>query len=461
MKAHFKTAAAILALGLTPLTAALPALAQDVAIGETGEVVNMSIGTGRLIDLPRNMTDLYIGNDAIADVQIKSPRQIYILGKAIGETSIQAADKSGNVMFSANIAVGQNTGTVGEMLRMAMPEANITTTPMNNLVLLTGTVATPADLSEAEELVAAYVGGGVRVLNRLKTATPMQVSLKVRIAEVARSTIKNFGVNIAGAVADPGRYDFDFSRGNPDVAGAGMTLGLAGKVLGFDLITSLDLAETDGLSTTLAEPVLSALSGETASFVAGGEFPIPVSGDMGQTTIQFKQYGVKLNFTPTVHSDGRITLRVAPEVSQLTSAGAVQANGISIPALTTRTVTTTVELGSGQSYMIAGLLQNDNGNDVSKVPLLGDLPIIGALFRSTSFRKNETELVIVVTPYLVRPVSGQLPLPTDGYRHPNDFERQLEGQPYAGVSGATDPTARVGTAPRPQANAPVQPGFSL
>jgi pilus assembly protein CpaC len=207
----------------------------------------------------------------------------------------------------------------------------------------------------------------------------------------------------------------------------------------------------------LAEPNLTALSGETASFLAGGEFPIPVTQGNQAVTIEYKQFGVGLAFTPIVLADGRISMRVRPEVSELSDAGAVKLGGFTVPALTTRRAETTVELGSGQSFMIAGLLQNRNRNSIEKAPFLGDLPILGALFRSTSYQRDETELVIIVTPYLVRPVSRQLALPSDGFRAPTDAQLDLEGQTFTGRSGARSPTS----VPAPAAAAAVaSPGFS-
>ncbi len=220
----------------------------------------------------------------------------------------------------------------------------------------------------------------------------------------------------------------------------GTTLGMFGHILGTDLLGTLDLLQKDGLVTTLAEPNLTALSGETASFLAGGEFPIPVSQSLGAVTIEYKQYGVGLAFTPIVLADGRISMRVRPEVSELSNEGSIILNNFKVPALTTRRAETTVELGSGQSFMIAGLLRKHDTNDISKAPFLGDLPILGALFRSTAYRRDETELVIIVTPYLVRPVSGQIALPTDGYRMPDDATAAFGGQSYTGVN-RTAPTA--------------------
>ncbi len=227
---------------------------------------------------------------------------------------------------------------------------------------------------------------------------------------------------------------------------------MAGHLFGIDVASALDLAENDGLVTMLAEPNLTALSGETASFLAGGEIPIPVSQTLGSVSIEYKQYGVSLAFTPTVLSDGRISMRVRPEVSQISATGAVTLNGFSVPSFSTRRAETTVELGSGQAFMIGGLLSNNHNNSTDKAPALGDLPILGALFRSNKFTRSETELVIIVTPYLVKPVSAnQIALPTDGYKGATDFERVVLGQSFSGKSGGKRPVPTTA----PPAGAPA------
>jgi len=243
------------------------------------------------------------------------------------------------------------------------------------------------------------------------------------------------------------------------VSNTATTLAGFGHLLGLDILGTLDIAANDGLATILAEPSLTALSGETASFLAGGEFPIPVSqgGANNAITIEYKQYGVGLAFTPIVLGDGRISMRVRPEVSQLSDSGAVTMSNFRVPALITRRAETTVELGSGQSFMIAGLLQNTANNSVDKTPVLGDMPILGALFRSTKFQRQETEMVVIVTPYLVRPSSTQLATPIDGYRTPNDIVRDLGGQTFTGRSGDHAPTALAAPA-APAGGAPA-PGF--
>ena len=465
-RARLGTAMAALALALGTVGTAAPAVAQPTA-AKPAETVNLSKGTGTLVRLSEPMSDVFVANDAIADVQVRSPMQLYVFGKASGETTIYATAKSGRVVYAANVRVGNNISSVGEMLHLAMPDASIQATPMNNLVLLTGTVANPDDVAEAQRLTQAYVGTDTQVVTRLKSATPLQVMLKVRIAEVNRSLLKSMGVNLLSHDATGG-FQFGIGRGNPGTFGTpasgttaatprtfninptGTTLGAFGHLLGLDLLGTLDIAANDGVATILAEPNLTALSGETASFLAGGEFPIPISQGNNAVTIEYKQYGVGLAFTPIVLAGGRISMRVRPEVSQLDDANGVTLNGFRVPALITRRAETTVELGSGQSFMIAGLLQNTGNNNVDKTPILGDLPILGALFRSTKFQRQETELVVIVTPYLVRPSSGQLATPIDGMRTPNDIQRDWGGQTFTGANGKIDPTAvRAPAAPGP------------
>ena len=475
-RARLGTALAALAIGLGTVAGSTPALAQQTA-ARPSETLNLSQGTGAMVRLSSPMSDVFVANDAIADIQVRSSTQLYVFGKGRGETTVYATGPNGRVVYAANVRVGNNISSVTEMLNLAMPEANIQATPMNNLVLLTGTVSSPTDVEEAQRLVQAYVGEGTQVVSRLRSAVPLQVNLKVRIAEINRSLIKEIGVNLLSRDSSGGTL-FGIGRGNPGTIGTpsacaacstnstfrtvtgGTTLGLVGKVLGVDLLGTLDLLETDGVVTTLAEPNLTALSGETASFLAGGEFPIPVSQSLGSVSIEYKQYGVGLAFTPIVLADGRISMRVRPEVSELSNEGALKLNGFDVPAITTRRAETTVELGSGQSFMLAGLLRNSNTNNIEKAPFLGDLPILGALFRSTKYRRSETELVIIVTPYLVRPVSGQLASPTDGYRTPTDAQRVFLGQSYTGQTG----TVAVPVSPAPAiggAAAAAAPGFKL
>jgi len=470
-RARLGTAMTALAIALGTVSAAAPTVAQAAA-SRPSENLNLSAGTGTLVRLPEAMTDVFVANDNVADVQVRSARQLYIFGKGRGETTIYATTKSGRVVYAANVRVGSNIGSVKEMLQLAMPEAELQATPMNNMLLLTGTVSDPDDVAEAQRLVQAYVGEGTQVISRVRTATPLQVNLKVRVAEINRSALKEFGVNLLSGDSTSG-FQFGVAQGDGITTGGSVLRGLIGttfqargSLLGLDLIGRLNLAETDGLVTTLAEPNLTALSGETASFLAGGEFPIPVPQGQGAVTSEYKQYGVGLAFTPYVLADGRISMRVRPEVSELSNQGSIKLGDFSVPALTTRRAETTIELGSGQSFMIAGLLRNAVTNDINKAPFLGDLPILGTLFRSNSFRRQETELVIIVTPYLVRPVSHQLAVPTDGYRAPNDAQRNFQGQSYGGVNGDRSPTAipAAGPVAAPAVGAAAgtaAPGFKL
>lgn len=441
-------------------TAALAAAPRSGARAQQpARSLTLSVGTGQLIVLPRPIAGMFVADEKIADVNVKSPTQLYLFGKGAGQTSIYATDKSGAVVWSSQVRVGNNIADVGAMLRTVMPEQDITATNMSGMLLLTGTVLGPKDSEEAERLTQLFTAGGVQVINHLKIATPQQVSVHVKIAEVSRSISRSIGVNLATA-DNSGGFLFGLFQGREGAiskdlseitaSGIGTTVGLGGKLAGVDLRAALDLAEQDGLVSTLAEPTLTALSGETASFLAGGEIPIPQSQGLGTVSVDFKQYGVSLSFTPTVLSAGRISMRVRPEVSQLSDAGSVKLNGFTIPALTTRRAETTIELGSGQSFVIGGLLQNNHNNSTDKAPLLGDLPVIGALFRSNGFKKSETELMIVVTPYIVKPVdANRIALPTDGYRSPTPGQRVLLDRQSDGVTGGDRPKPQAAPAPAP------------
>jgi pilus assembly protein CpaC len=423
----------------------------------------LSVGRGRLITLPTPMNDVFVANQEVADVQVRSSTQLYVFGKAPGETSIYATDAAGRVVYSVVARVGNNIETIDQMLLLAMPDAQINVNTMNGFVLLTGTVASPQDAAEADRLVSAFVGEGTRVISRLQTATPLQVNLQVRIAEVNRSLVREIGGNLLSRDNSGGQFLFGAFRGRnigsistPDpVTGAvtvstsalidKTTLTAAGRLLGVDLLGALDMGERTGMVATLAQPNLTTVSGETADFLAGGEFPIPVPNPMtGNITIEYRKFGVSLAYTPTVLSNGRISLRVRPEVSELSTEGAIRVNGFEIPALSVRRTETTVELGSGESFMIAGLMSNRSVSAVDATPGLGQIPILGTLFRSDTFRRGDSELVIVVTPYLVRPVNAdQIVLPTDGFRSATDMQRGVIGQSADGETGARRPMPQM------------------
>jgi pilus assembly protein CpaC len=348
-----------------------------------------------------------------------------------------------------------------------------------NTILLTGTVAAPEDAAEAQRLVTAFVGTGSNVISRLKMATPLQVNLQVRIAEVSRSFARDIGVNLSTVDSSSG-FKFGLGQATRSFApqytpggalgtftsgpqgttvvvptSVGTTLAGAGKLFGLDILGALDLGEQIGLVSTLSNPNLTALSGETADFLAGGEYPIPISQGLGSTSIEYKKYGVSLAYTPTVLANGRISLRVRPEVSELSAQGSVTVSGFSIPALTIRRAETTVELGSGQSFMIAGLLSNNTQDTLKRAPGLGELPVLGNLFRSTNFRKGETELVIIVTPYLVNPVNASdIKLPTDGFNAADQMQKILGNQLSTRNGPADRPKPTTAPDPAQPARAP-------
>jgi pilus assembly protein CpaC len=480
------------ALAAAPLVAMPLATATAQQVISPSQEIVLSIGKGQLVNVPGSMADVFVANESVADVQIKSQRQLYVFGKAGGETTIYASNARGDVIFSANIRVGSNIGSIDQMMALAMPDAKISVSTMGaDTVLLTGTVAAPEDAAEAERLVQAFLGEKANVITRLKTATPLQVNLQVKFAEVSRSLLREVAGNLNTFDATSGFrmgvgsgrqfVNGAFNTGGPLGAGTGIvnptitvpvldalgrpvigadgsittrdipgpgvqstgngaTLGAIGRLFGMDFLGAMDLSERLGLVTTLSQPNLTALSGETATFLAGGEFPIPISQGLGQVAIEFREFGVSLAYTPTVLSNGRISLRVRPEVSELSTQGSITLNGFQVPALTTRRTETTVELGSGQSFMIAGLMSSSSQKLLDKAPGLGDVPILGNLFRSREFRRGETELVIVVTPYLVKPVDAKdIKLPTDGYASSTELGQLLGFQDHAGKSGAERP----------------------
>ena len=479
------------ACAVAPLALISNSAAQAQGVSRPANDLVLSIGRGQLVTVAGTMADVFVANEAVADVQVKSGHQLYVFGKAGGETTIYASNAAGDVIWSANVRVGSNIDSVDQMLHMAMPDAKISVSTMGtNTFLLTGTVAAPEDAAEAQRLVQAFVGKDANVITRLKMATPLQVNLHVKFAEVSRSLIRDIGTNLTSIDGSSG-FQFGIGQGRatgttfrpgsatgvgnkpsvyiPDInnpgkfvavngtdiasTAVGTTLGFAGKLAGLDLLGALDLGESVGLVSTLSEPNLTALSGETADFLAGGEYPIPISQGLGTTSIEYKRFGVSLSYTPTVLSNGRISMRVRPEVSELSSQGAITISGFQVPALTVRRAETTVELGSGQSFMIAGLMSNSAQSTVKKMPGAGDLPILGSLFRSTHFQKGETELVIVVTPYLVNPVNANdIKLPTDGYKSANVGQQVFGNMQTDGKSGGDRP--KPTSAPQQNPNGP-------
>lgn len=412
----------------------------------SGRDLNIEINRGALIRLRAAADTVFVANPDIADIQVKSPRMIYVYGKKAGETVLYAVDGDDNVLLNSRVNVTHNLTAFRTALRTAAPDSGVDVSTSGDALVISGDVGSAVQAENVRRLAARFAPGDGSVVNQMRVTAPNQINLRVRVAEVSRETLKQFGINWDAAFS-AGGFLFGLATGNPVLAGdfvvgsLSKTFNVRGNQTnsvvggfnkgGFDVNGLIDALANENLITVLAEPNLTAISGETANFLAGGEFPIPVAqsnNNGGSITIEFKKFGVSLAFTPTVLEGGRVNLKVRPEVSQLSTVGQIQVNGLSIPALTTRRAETTVELASGQSFAIAGLLQNNSTQDANKVPFLGEVPILGALFKSDRYRRNETELVIVVTPYLVRPVSNNVvALPTDGFSAPTDGQRILYG----------------------------------
>lgn len=412
---------AMLAGAVSAASWAAPAGAVEL-LGGPETPLAMEVGNGQLLRLDQAATSVFVADPEVADVQVVSPRLIYIFARQAGTTNLMAVTGDDRVIANVALSVQQNLDQARDAIAAIAPGAS--TFPVGrDRVLITGDVDTPVEAADVEALAGAFVSAPENVINRTQVLGPTQVNLRVRFAEVSRSASEALGINWE-SVLGAGDFAFSLATGRDfvDLASTARTIsrsdddgiggGFRNEDLDFNLL--IDALEEQNLLTILAEPNLTALSGQEASFLAGGEFPIPVATDENTISVEFREFGVSLAFRPTVLTGNRISLRVRPEVSQLSEAGAVEVNGISIPALTTRRADTTVELGSGQSFVIAGLFQASQNRDASQLPFLGDVPILGRLFQSTRFQRAETELVIVVTPYLVGPVSDpNIALPVD------------------------------------------------
>ncbi len=417
------------------------ALAGAQVIGPATMQLSLEIGKGRLIRLDAPAASVFIADPKIADIQVKSPVLVYVIGKAPGETTLFAVDEHNAMLANMGVSVRYDETSLRQDLKRLLPGSDIGISTSNNALVLSGTVGSAADGENAKSIAARFVPDQDHILNTMQVDAPNQVNLRVRIAEVSRDIIKQFGFNWGTGGTGPGHFAFGLSTGagtlTGNVPGAISSVGSADNLFAsfathsIDINVLMDALDSEGLIKTLAEPNLTAISGAPASFLAGGEFPVPVPQALGVTTVDYKKFGVSLSFVATIVDGGRINLVVKPEVSELSTQGEITLNGSTIPALTTRRTETTVDLASGQSFAIAGLLQNDITQTIQKFPGLGSLPVLGALFRSDSFERKETELVVIVTPYIVRPVSNRrLAAPTDGYVAPSDAGRYLIGADY-------------------------------
>jgi pilus assembly protein CpaC len=428
----------IAAIGLLFITAlTIPATGNAAkVVNDVGDPLHITLNAGKLIRLEKSATSVFVGNSEMADVHVQSPRIIYIFAKKPGKTNLFALDGQGQVLINSPVIIEHDISALDAALKDLSPNSSLKAHSMNEGIILSGQASSAEVAASALQLASLY-GAKSKVFNRIVVEGAVQVNLRVQVAEVARSVTKQLGVNWEN-LANIGNFAVGLGTGRDVISGAATvtrTGTVSSALLGFNdgttsINTLIDALEDEGLITLLAEPNLTALSGESASFLAGGEFPIPVPGEDGAVTVEYKEFGVSLDFTPNLVGNDRINLKVKPEVSQLSSNSALNIGGIFIQSLVTRRAETTVELASGQSFVLGGLLNSDTDNNVSKTPLLGDLPIIGALFRSSSFQKNETELVIIVTPYLVKPTSSRIALPTDGYTPPNDTDIYKDGKNF-------------------------------
>ncbi len=455
----------LLTLSLLVLSVA-PALAAST-------VLSLLVDHGTPLKLSAPASSVFVANPDIADVQVLSPTQIMLFGKRTGETSFMATDSMGTVLAERTLVVSQDLGALRQELKSVLPGNDISAKPVPGGIVLTGTARDPVSVADAYKIALRYLSPGGDIINRVQVTGSNQIHIRVRFAEVQRSVDNSLGFNWQNIISSGSNLTVGLATGAAIGTGASIigtrpsntslstpndVLGVGAKIGKLSVNGVIDALAQEGMLTILAEPNLTAMSGETANFLAGGEFPIPIPQSNGTISIQFQAYGISLAFTPTVLSGDRISLHVRPEVSELTDVGSVVSSNITVPALTTRKAETTVEVASGESFAIAGLMNNSQSQTVNKFPMLGDLPILGALFRSDHFVNGQTELVVIITPYIVRPSKHQLALPTDGYSPPTERER------YVGMRhSSADPSARpvsgtpVAAKAVPPAPAPLTP----
>lgn len=465
----------MIAVGLVISLAGVPAIhAQETAPAgsQLREVQKLELTAGKsmVLDLPVAIKRASLANPDVADTVVLSPTQIYLTGKTMGVTNLTLWNESGKMMGMYDVIIAPDLTRLKENLHKAMPdEKNILVMSSHDSITLSGTATSATSLSRAMSIAEAYVPKKEKVINSMQVGGVQQVMLEVRVAEMNREMIRRLGIN-ATAMTPQGFGMTALNQLTTMLGGnsfSGVTGGLLSNTLNlsqqattavngaFQFQTGnitwsgfVDALHQENIIKVLAKPTLMALNGQEAAFLAGGEFPIPVPQAFGLVTIQFKKFGVGLVFTPNVMDKKHISLTVAPEVSELDFQNALKTQGFVVPAITTRRATTTIELADGQSFAIGGLMRDNVKESINKYPGLGDIPILGALFRSTSWQKNETELLIIVTAHLVKPLDmNAQSLPTDYYVEPNDFEFYLMGYAekggYGGKPGQKSPAAEV------------------
>jgi pilus assembly protein CpaC len=453
-----------LILGIALTTASY---AQDSATGTVEQrdiqKLELTSGKSKVLDLPVAIKRASLANPEVADTVVLSPTQLYLTGKTTGITNLTLWNESGKMMGMYDVVIAPDLSRLKEDLHKTLPEEKgILVTSSHDHIALSGTASSAGNLNRALSLAEAYAPK--KIVNALQVGGVQQVMLEVRVAEMNRELIKRLGINFSAI--GPNEFGVSLLGGltsltgftNPGVGGGAATVTTAVTqaiqgVFGFDTGSLswtgfIDALKEQNLVKVLAKPTLVALNGQEAAFLAGGEFPIPVPQAFGLVTIQFKKFGVGLVFTPNIMNSKHISLNVAPEVSELDFTNALRTQGFTVPAITTRRAATTIELADGQSFAIGGLMRDNVRESVKKVPFLGEIPILGALFRSSSFQKNESELLIIVTPHLVKPLDMTAQtLPTDYYVEPNDFEFYFMGFPekggFGGKVGQRSPAAEV------------------
>ena len=408
--------------------------------GQSSRSIVLGLNKAAIVELPVAARDVLVSNPEIVDAVVRTNRRTYLIGLAVGQTNAFFFNEAGQQILNLEIRVARDLTGLRETLRQYFPKANIDVEAINDHVVLSGMVASATEADRAHDLAARFIGvTRENVLNMLGIEGKDQVMLKVTVAEMQRNVIKQLGVNLTSA-ADFGDFALRLATNN-NFSIQGQSLGGLSTegtaVSGSDgsVGAALRMMERTGLLKTLAEPNLTAISGESAKFLAGGEFPVPTSRDRdGNVQLEFKPFGVGLNFTPVVLSEGRISLKISTEVSELSSEGAfvlqgASGDGVTVPGLKVRRAETTLELPSGGSLVMAGLLSDSTRQNIDGVPGAKDIPVLGQLFRSRDYQSNETELVVIVTPYLVDPTSrDKLALPTDGFAPASDMDTILMGR---------------------------------
>ncbi|MFK0297999.1 type II and III secretion system protein family protein [Brevundimonas sp. NPDC090276] len=451
-------------LGLGAAASAPQADAQGQVAASAPRMINLPRGTSFAVDLPADARDVIVSNPRVAEAMLHSPRRITVIGLAAGETDAVFLDAAGRTILALRVRVDAGTSALQDTLSRVAPGANVRAEAVNDSIILTGTAASPAEADRAAQIARAFVSSPDKVMNMISVAGSDQVTLRVRVVEVQRSAIKQLGFDTQAIVGRLG--DTRFMLGNNATWGVngGLLGGITGGVSrdttlngtqpGSDGLNrgsaTIKAFERVGLVRTLAEPNLTSVNGEAASFLAGGEFPVPAGRDQnGQITVVYKPFGVGLSFRPIVLSEGRISLQVKVEVSELTpqgglTIGAGTPSAVSLPGLSVRRSENTVELPSGGSMMIAGLLQESTRQTVDALPGATNLPVLGQLFRSRDYLMGETELVVIVEAYVVDPTApGRLQTPADGLRIASDAQTIFFGQ-LNQAYGSPAPSAQPG-----------------